>query len=56
MTEQVQETEVSERATRRRFTAEYKRGVLREADGCAQRGELGAQPYAQDHCRTEVRE
>jgi transposase-like protein len=35
-------TEVSEKATRRRFTAEYKRRILREADACTQSGELGA--------------
>jgi transposase-like protein len=33
---------VSAKATRRRFTAEEKRRILREADGCTQRGELGA--------------
>ena len=34
--------EVTERAGRRRFTAEYKLGVLRQADACAGTGELGA--------------
>lgn len=34
--------EVSERAARRRFTAEYKLRVLREADTCAEAGALGA--------------
>ena len=34
--------EVAERAARRRFTAEYKLHVLREADACAAAGELGA--------------
>ncbi len=33
--------EVSERATRRRFSAEYKLGILEEADRCAL-GEQGA--------------
>src|SRR3990167_2102686 len=33
--------EVAERAARRRFTAEYKRRVLQEADACAGTGELG---------------
>lgn len=33
--------ELIERPTRRRFSAEYKRNVLREADAC-NRGELGA--------------
>lgn len=33
--------ELIERARRRRFTAEYKRNVLRQADAC-DRGELGA--------------
>jgi transposase len=36
------ETEVSEKAKRRRFTAKYKARILREADACMQRGELGA--------------
>ena len=34
--------EVPEKATRRRFSAEYKRGVLEEADACAEPGEVGA--------------
>ncbi len=34
--------EVSERAARRRFTAEYKLRVLRDADACAGPGEVGA--------------
>src|SRR5262245_24081893 len=34
--------EVAERAARRRFTAEYKLSVLRQADACAGTGELGA--------------
>jgi transposase len=34
--------EVRERAARRRFTAEYKLRILREADGCTGPGELGA--------------
>jgi len=34
--------EVSERAARRRFTAEYKLGVLRQADAYMGTGELGA--------------
>jgi transposase len=34
-------TEVTPKATRRRFTAEYKRRILKEADACA-RGEVGA--------------
>jgi transposase len=38
----VADPELVERATRRRFTAEYKLGVLREADGCMVPGELGA--------------
>ena len=36
------EVEVMAKPTRRRFTAEYKLGVLREADGLSGRGELGA--------------
>ena len=34
--------EVLERAARRRFTAQAKLGVLRQADACAGTGELGA--------------
>lgn len=34
--------EVSPKATRRRFTAEYKCRIVREADAAAARGELGA--------------
>ena len=34
--------ELVERARRRRFTAEYKLRVLREADGCSKPGEIGA--------------
>ena len=36
------ETEVTEKPKRRRFTAEYKRRMLREAAACTERGELGA--------------
>lgn len=35
-------TEVSPKAKRRTFTAEYKRGILREADRCATPGAIGA--------------
>ena len=38
----VPEVEVSAKATRRRFTEEYKRRILAEADGCTMVGELGA--------------
>ena len=34
--------EVPERARRRRFTAEYKLRILREADACKRDGDLGA--------------
>ena len=34
--------EVVEQAKRRRFTTEYKLRILREADACTARGELGA--------------
>jgi transposase-like protein len=37
-----QETEVSAKARRRLFTAEYKRKVLAEADACTKPGEIGA--------------
>jgi len=36
------ETEVSAKAQRRRFTAEYKRRLLKEADRCLRPGEIGA--------------
>ncbi len=36
------ETEVVARAQRRRFTAEYKRRIVREADRCTHAGEIGA--------------
>jgi transposase len=36
------EVEVSAKAQRRRFTAEYKRKILQEADACKKPGEVGA--------------
>jgi transposase len=36
------ETEVTEKARRRQFTAEYKRRILKEADACKGAGEIGA--------------
>jgi transposase len=36
------EVEVVAKPTRRRFTAEYKLRILREADGCSRPGEIGA--------------
>jgi transposase len=36
------EVEVMAKPSRRRYTAEYKLGILREAEGCTGRGELGA--------------
>lgn len=38
----VREVEVLAKAERRRFTLEYKRRVLQEADACTKPGELGA--------------
>jgi transposase-like protein len=38
----LREVEVAVKAERRRFTAEYKQKVLREADNCRQSGEIGA--------------
>jgi transposase len=38
----IPEVEVLEKAARRRFSAEYKRRVLKEADACVRAGELGA--------------
>lgn len=36
------EPEVAARATRRRFTAEYKAGIVREAEACTKAGDVGA--------------
>ena len=36
------EVEVPDKARRRRFTAEYKREILRRADACKETGALGA--------------
>jgi len=38
----VPDPELAERPRRRRFSAEYKLGVLREAEACARKGEIGA--------------
>jgi transposase-like protein len=38
----VEETEVTSKPKRRGFTAEYKLRILREADACTKRGEIGA--------------
>jgi transposase-like protein len=38
----VPDPELAERPRRRRFTAEYKLGVLREAEACTRKGEIGA--------------
>ena len=35
-------TEVTEKAKRRAFTAEYKRKIVKEADACKAPGEIGA--------------
>lgn len=37
-----EEVEVMAKATRRRFTAAYKRRILQEADRCTKPGEIGA--------------
>jgi transposase len=42
VTAAVAEVEVSAKAQRRRFTAEYKRKILQEADACKKPGEVGA--------------
>ena len=36
------EIEVTAKATRRRFTLDYKRNIVREADGCKTPGAVGA--------------
>lgn len=38
----VADPELVEKASRRRFTAEYKLRIVREADACSQPGEIGA--------------
>jgi transposase-like protein len=38
----VPNSEVPEKASRRRFTAEYKRRILREAESCREQGGVGA--------------
>jgi len=38
----VPDSEVPEKAVRRRFTAEYKRRILREAETCKEQGRMGA--------------
>jgi transposase-like protein len=38
----VEGTEVTAKATRRRFAAEYKKRILKEADECTRTGEVGA--------------
>src|SRR3954464_14283950 len=38
----VPDPELVERATRRRFSAEYKLGILRQAEACTRPGEIGA--------------
>jgi len=38
----VSDPEVSDKAIRRRFTAEYKSRILREAESCKEQGRLGA--------------
>ena len=40
--ERVPDPELAERPKRRRFSAEYKLAILREADACVKQGELGA--------------
>jgi transposase len=40
--EGVPDPELVERPRRRRFSAEYKLAILREADGCGKPGEIGA--------------
>ena len=40
--ETIPEPEVHERAVRRRFTAEYKLRILKKAESCSERGQLGA--------------
>lgn len=39
---QRQETEVLEKASRRRFSGEYKQRILNEADACQEPGQIGA--------------
>jgi len=39
---EVPEVEMSAKARRRRFTAEYKRKILQQLDSCTKSGEIGA--------------
>lgn len=39
---ELQETEVVAKASRRKFTAKYKRDIVRRADACKAPGEIGA--------------
>ena len=39
---EVPEVEVAEKAVRRKFSVEYKRKILKEADACKREGEIGA--------------
>ncbi len=41
-TEPTASTEVPEKATRRSFTADYKKRILREADACKEKGAVAA--------------
>ncbi len=38
----IPDPEVAPRAKRRQFSSEYKQSILAEADGCTQRGQIGA--------------
>jgi transposase-like protein len=38
----IPEVEVTEKAARRRFSTEYKRKILKEADACTREGDIGA--------------
>jgi len=42
MADEKKDTEVLAQAKRRRFTAEYKRRIVREAEACRETGEIGA--------------
>ena len=44
--------EVVEKASRRRFTAEYKRRIALEAEQCVQPGEIGALLRREGRCES----
>lgn len=48
------EAEVPKKSARRCFTAEYKLRILREADTCSQKGQIGALLRREDLCSSHL--